>query len=88
MPYLFSVRGYDIKFFVSDGNEPIHVHAVHGNKSVKLWLLRDGSIEVARGSNHGVSSKDVSLLIKYLKLDYGGICMAWARIFGSISFYK
>ena len=88
MPSLFRVDGYVVRFWSNDMGEPVHVHVINGNKSVNLRLLRDGSCEVARGTNHGISSKDISTLKTYVKAEYGFICNSWKNIFGYLSFYK
>lgn len=45
MPIILRVKGYRIRFYEADLDEPIHVHIEKENKTAKYWL---SPITVAR----------------------------------------
>lgn len=81
--------GYAIYFWISDGQEPVHVHISKGNPqehATKFWITTD-SVELARDSGT-VDTKDMTKIIRYLKKNRARIIVRWAQKFGKVDFKR
>lgn len=38
MPTVLIIKGYKVKFFSNENDEPAHVHVTKGSGSAKIWL--------------------------------------------------
>ena len=50
MPIIYELYGYQISIWSNENGEPIHVHISKkkpSQNSTKLWLLSDGTFEIA-----------------------------------------
>lgn len=48
MPTVLRVSGFRFFFYSLEGSEPAHIHAEHGDKVAKFWLI-PVSLAVSRG---------------------------------------
>ena len=84
MPSLFEFGSYTVFFWVSDGAEPMHVHASLGRpspNSLKFWVSRDGKAVLARRAS-GFRTKDIRRLEKAIENNFDVIVAAWIESFG------
>lgn len=83
MPHaLDSYLGYIIYFWISDGDEPIHVHVSRSQQAnaTKFWLTAE-SVELAV-DNGSVEQKDMKKILRYLKKNRADIIARWLARFG------
>lgn len=74
--------GYAIYFWVSEPNEPPHVHVSKGKQTAnatKFWIRRDG-VELAHNRSR-ITRKDLKKIEAYLLANQDAILAAWFRIF-------
>ena len=75
--------GYCIFFWISDGNEPVHVHICKSNpnkNATKFWVTSNG-IELAKDTGT-VEKKDMSHILRYLRKNRLQIIDRWINYFG------
>ncbi len=91
MPSIFDFGNYTVFFWVSDGSEPMHVHASLGRpspNSLKFWITESGEAILARHAS-GFKTKDIRRLEKAIANNYDIIVSAWKETFGQEpSFYE
>ncbi|MGN8818074.1 DUF4160 domain-containing protein [Oribacterium sp. HCP28S3_H8] len=91
MPKCFEAYGYIIFFWSNEGYpmEPIHVHI--GKKisanSTKIWILSDGSAEVAN-NNSRIPLKDLRKILKIIEVYSDMIVAKWQQYFGEKALFK
>lgn len=92
MPLVGKILGYNIFFSSREGYplEPIHVHVDKkpSSNSPKFWLMKDGSIKIARKGF--LKDKELVIIIKCLKVQYAQILDAWKKHFSldKVKFYE
>lgn len=79
---LIDYLGYMIYFWISEEEEPIHVHVSRTpqKNATKFWVTAD-SIELAK-DNGTVEEKDMGKILRYLKSNRESIIAAWIGQFG------
>ena len=77
--------GYEIFFWIGDGNEPVHVHVAKKQQpnATKFWITAY-SVELAKDTG-SVDSKDMKKMLRYLKKNRLRIIDRWLGRFGSAS---
>ena len=88
MPKIITFGEYVLFFWVSENDEPVHIHVAvkrPAKNSTKLWLTADGGCLVAN-NNSGIPEKDLRDLVKLVKFNHRYICEQWAEQFGPDGF--
>lgn len=64
---LLSFLGYYIYFWISDGNEPVHVHVSRKQQAnaTKFWITSN-SVELAKDTG-SVDKEDMKAILRYLR---------------------
>ena len=78
---LIDYLGYAVYFWISEENEPIHVHvSKHPQKNAtKFWITGD-SAELAKDTG-SVEKKDMGKILRYLKKNRDRIIRMWMKRF-------
>ena len=79
MPTVFRYRGYRFFFYSNEGDplEPLHIHAIKGEKVAKFWI--EPSISVAQ--NYGMSPSELTKLAKIISDHKELIRESWNEYF-------
>ena len=78
---LIDYLGYAVYFWISEENEPIHVHvSKHPQKNAtKFWITGD-SVELAKDTG-SVEEKDMGKILRYLRSNRETIISTWMSWF-------
>ena len=91
MPKVLIFGSYILFFWVSENNEPIHIHVSvrrPEENSTKFWLTSNGGCLLANNKSK-ISKKDLNNLSKLITFNHRYICEKWVEQFGynSLKFY-
>ena len=80
MPVVFRHRGVRFFFFSNEGSprEPIHIHALNGDREAKFWLSPDVSV----AQSFGFSRRELTELTRVVTERRHEIERAWHEHFG------
>ena len=79
--YYYKISSY--KFWIGDGNEPIHVHVSKGKQTqsaTKFWITQNG-VELAHNNSH-IEDDDLKKLLRYIRQNRFEIIGRWIERFG------
>ena len=71
-----TIEGYKFRFYSSDKNEPPHVHVLHGEHVVKIWL---STFDVEY--NYGYNERELNKIIKLARENKARLLEAWYEYF-------
>lgn len=84
MPSFIKIFGYNIYFWSNEGKpiEPVHVHISESpnKKGTKVWILSDGSIELA-DNNSNIKANDLRRILNILGEYSEEIIEMWENYF-------
>lgn len=90
MPTVYEINGYKIYIWANEAGEPIHVHIAKSftPNGTKVWLLSDGSVEVAHNKSR-IPKHKLKALCQSIQQNRYEIEVVWRDLHhGFISYYK
>lgn len=86
MPKCFSVYGYVVFFWSNEGYpiESVHVHIAQrmGPDTTKVWILSDGSVELANNNSH-IPHNELRKIMKVIEVYSDDIVNQWMSYFNA-----
>lgn len=92
MPRYRDLFGYTIYYWSNEGKplEPIHFHVAKNltAKATKVWIKRDGTLEVAYKSSD-IKEKELKRILKIMELYIDDYIREWEQFFGEkVKYYN
>ena len=81
MPTVLLIRGWRVFFYSNEGDEPVHVHARHGDVECKYWILPD-SYDIEEAWSRKLSPRLHREIRKILFDHFDLIVDEWNQFFG------
>lgn len=79
MPTILYMFGWRLFFFANEGNEPIHIHCEHAEKSCKYWLDVE-HFDIIEEYSYGMSGRDTRIIRKIIFQNFDLIVQEWERV--------
>ena len=91
MPKLFKINGYQLYFWVNEGNpiELVHVHVSKGDpnpNSTKIWIMQNKKCLLANNDSKIPKTK-LNSIIRIIEANVEEILDKWENTFGEVKFY-
>jgi len=90
MPVFLRYSGYKVFFRTNENGEPIHFHITQGNpseSSTKVWILSDGSLEIADNSSH-IPAVVLRRIFRIMQDNMNDYIAAWEAVLGPAKFRR
>lgn len=79
MPTVLYMLGWRLFFFANEGNEPIHIHCEHSEKSCKYWLDVE-SFDIIEAYSYAMTGRDKRVIRKIIFQNFDLIVQEWEKI--------